>query len=196
VVACNDDRGLQVLDACRRAGLRVPDEVAVVGVDNDALVCNLSSPPLSSVDTGVERAGYAAAELLERMMAGEKVRPEPVFLQPVGVVARRSTEVTALADAELAGLIRHVRDHACDGLRVGDLVKRSSRSQSTPQEEIARVRLDRARHLLAHTDLSVAAVAGRCGFAHAKHFCTAFLQGTGQTPGQFRRATRYGSADE
>jgi LacI family transcriptional regulator len=208
VMAWNDDRGLQVLDACRRAGLRVPDEVAVVGVDNDELLCNLSSPPLSSVDTGVERAGYAAADLLGRMMGGERVPPEPVFLPPVGVVARRSTEATAVADAELARLIRLVRDRACDGLRVGDLLRQSSRSQSTlqrqfraalgrsPQEEITRVRLDRARHLLAHTDMNVAAVAERCGFAHAKHFCTAFLRGTGQTPGQFRKATRPGAADE
>ena len=80
IMACNDDRGLQVLDACRQAELRVPEDVAVVGVDNDEFLCNLSIPPLSSVALGVERAGYEAAALLERLMAGEQPAQDAVLL--------------------------------------------------------------------------------------------------------------------
>lgn len=202
VMACNDDRGIQVLEACRRADLRVPDEVAVIGVDNDEFLCNLSTPPMSSVDVGVESAGYAAAELLERLMTGDCGGRAPVFLPPLGVVARRSTEVTAVADPELAQLVRYVRDHACEGIRVDDILKQSSRSQSTlqrqfrallgrtPQAEIVRVRIERARQLLAQTDLSVADVGNRCGFSHAKHFCTVFHKQVGESPGRFRRSAR------
>ncbi|WP_439631971.1 XylR family transcriptional regulator [Gemmata sp.] len=202
VMACNDDRGLQVLDACRRTGLRVPDEVAVVGVDNDEFLCNLSTPPLSSVDVGVERAGYAAAELLERLMAGEGGPPGPVFLPPIGVVVRRSTEVVATADADLARAIRYVRENACTGLRVADVLRQCGRSQSTlqrqfravlgrtPKAEIVRVQVERAKQLLASTDLSVGGVAERCGFSHVKRLCGVFRGQTGQSPGQFRKAVR------
>jgi LacI family transcriptional regulator len=87
-VAANDDRGLEVLEACRQAGVRVPDAVTVVGVDNDEFLCNLSTPPMSSVDVGGERVGYEAAALLDRLMAGRKVAPRRLFLPPIGVVVR------------------------------------------------------------------------------------------------------------
>jgi LacI family transcriptional regulator len=202
IMACNDDRGLQVLDACCRAGVQVPDEVAVIGVDNDEFLCNLSTPPLTSVDVGVERAGYAAAELLERLMAGKKVKPVPIFLPPIGVVVRQSSDVMAIADEELARLIRYIREHACDGIRVDDLLKRSTRSQSTlqrqfravlgrtPKAEIIRVQLERAQQLLVHTDLSIGAIAERCGFAQLKRFCAVFHAKLGLPPGQFRRQAR------
>src|SRR5262249_29800449 len=157
-------------------GLRVPDEVAVIGVDNDEFLCHLSSPPLSSVNTGAERVGYEAAALLDRLMAGGRPPTAPILLPPVGVVVRSSTDVVASEDRELAELIRFVRDNACGGLRVEEALRRSSLSPSTmqrrfkallgrtPKQEILRVQLERAKQLLAETDLTVAEVAAKCGF--------------------------------
>lgn len=201
VMACHDDRGLQVLDACRRVGARVPDEVAVIGVDNDEFLCNLSSPPMSSVDVGVERAGYEAAALLDRLMAGKKSRRR-VILAPIGVVVRRSSDVMAIDDRPLADVIRFIREHACDGLRVDEVLGRCTQSQSTlqrrfkallgrtPKEEITRVQLDRAKHLLVHTDLALGTIAERCGFAQLKRFSGVFHANEGMPPGAFRRWQR------
>src|SRR5262249_49255816 len=133
LMAFNDDRGQQVLEACRLSGLQVPDEVAVIGVDNDEFLCNLSSPPLSSINVGAERIGYEAAALLDRLMAGRSPPEAPIFLPPVGIVVRRSTDVVASEDRELAELIRFVRDNACGGLRVEEALRRSSLSPSTMQ---------------------------------------------------------------
>jgi LacI family transcriptional regulator len=202
VMASHDDRGLQVLDACRRAGLRVPDEVAVVGVDNDEFLCNLARPPLTSVDVGVERAGYEAAALLDRLMARKRVPEQKLFFPPIGVVVRESTDVMAISDRELAELVRYIREHACEGIRVHDVLKRSSLSPSTllrrfkavlgrsPKEEILRIQLDQARRLLASTDLPVSAVASRCGFGELKRLSTLFRSKVGMTPGMFRRQAR------
>jgi LacI family transcriptional regulator len=202
VMACYDDRGHQVLDACRAAGVRVPDEVAVVGVDNDAFLCGLSHPPLTSIDVGAERVGYEAAALLARMMAGARRPGRPLMLPPLGLVARQSSDVLAVDDPELVALIRYIRAHACEGARVADAVAASGESYSslkkrfkallgrTPKQEIVRVQVERARALLATTDLPVADVASRCGFASPKRLFEVFAARGGVTPGEYRRQSR------
>jgi LacI family transcriptional regulator len=202
VMACNDDRGLEVLEACRRAGLHVPDEVAVIGVDNDEMLCGLSDPPLSSVDVGVERAGYDAAALLDRLMRGRKAPAQPLILQPYGVVVRRSTEILSVDDPDLRELIRFIRANACRGLRVEEALRHSELSPSTlkrrfdkllgrsPKEEITRIRMEAAGRLLAETELPIAEVAVRCGFAELKHFTRAFHAWAGITPSGQRRQAR------
>jgi LacI family transcriptional regulator len=202
IMACHDDRGQQLLDACRRAGLRVPDEVAVIGVDNDEYLCNLSTPPLSSVDVGVERVGYEAGVLLDRLMSGEAVPERHIVLQPIGVVVRQSTDVMAIDDRELAELIRFIREHACEGIRVDDVLRRSTQSHSTlqrrfkallgrtPKEEITRTQLERARHLLVHTDLPATDIAAKCGFSQLKRFSSVFHAKVGLPPGAYRQRAR------
>jgi LacI family transcriptional regulator len=202
VMACNDDRGLEVLEACRDAGLHVPDEVAVLGVDNDEMLCGLSDPPLSSVDVGVERAGFEAAALLDRMMKGKRPPARPTVLAPYGVVVRRSTEILKVDDPDLQQMIRFIRENACTGIFVEQAMAHSGLSPSTlnrrfqkllgrsPKEEITRVRLEEAKRLLAETDQSVAEVATRCGFAELKHFSRAFRTWAGITPSAHRREAR------
>ena len=202
LMACNDDRGQQVLEACRLHGLLVPDEVAVIGVDNDECLCDLSTPPLSSINIGAERIGYEAASLLDRLMAGGRPPADSVLLPPVGVVVRQSTDVVASEDRELAELVRFVRENACDGLRVNELLRQSSLSQSTmqkrfkallgrsPKQEILHVQLGRAKRLLAETDLSVADIADKCGFGGLKRLSAAFHAGVGLTPLAFRKQLR------
>jgi LacI family transcriptional regulator len=202
VMACNDDRGLEVLEACRRAGLHVPDEVAVIGVDNDEMLCGLSDPPLSSVDVGVERAGYEAAALLDRLMRGQKAPAQPLMFAPYGVVVRRSTEILTVDDPDLKELIRFIRENACTGLRVEEALRHSELSPSTlkrrfekllgrsPKEEITRIRMEKAGRLLAETELPIAEVATRCGFSELKHLTRAFRAWAGTTPSGHRRQAR------
>jgi LacI family transcriptional regulator len=116
IMACYDLRGQQVLSACRRVGLAVPDEVAVIGVDNDDLLCELSEPPLSSVIPNTQRTGYEAANLLDLMMAGRSAKGEAHLIPPVGVATRQSTDVLAIEDRNVARAIHFIRLLACDGI--------------------------------------------------------------------------------
>ena len=174
LLSCNPqpDRQ-QVLDACLRANVHVPDEVALIGVDNDPYLCNLTLPPMTSVDVNSERIGYEAAKLLDRLMRGYKPPKLPVYLEPAQVVMRQSTDTIAVDDVEVATVVRFIRDHACDGITIEDafakvLVSRSTLTrrfkallQRTPMAELTRVRLQKARQLLLETDLGIAQIAAR-----------------------------------
>jgi LacI family transcriptional regulator len=198
LMACNDMRGQQVLDACRASDVTVPDEVAVVGVDNEEVLCDLSDPPLSSVVPNAERIGYEAAALLEQMMAGKKVQAKPIFIEPSGVVTRRSTEVLAIEDRPVAAAARFIREHACEGIDVGDVLRAVSMSRSaldrhfikimgrSPKDEILRVRLNRAKQLLAETDFSQATIAEKVGLEHVEYLSRIFKKRIGLTPSEFR----------
>jgi LacI family transcriptional regulator len=202
VMACYDIRGQQVLDACRSAGLAVPGEVAVVGVDNDELLCDLASPPLSSVIPNAHRTGYEAAALLDRMMAGKRVPPVARLIAPLGVAARQSTDVLAVDDREVARAVQFIREHACDGINVGDVLRAVPLSRRvleqrfqrmlgrTPREEILQVRLARVKQLLGETDLPLYLIAERTGFEHVEYLSVVFKRETALTPSAFRDAAR------
>ena len=199
VLACTDRLGFWLLDACRRAGVGVPEEVAVVGVENDETLCDLADPPLSSVPLGGEAVGHRAAGVLSRLMSGRAAPKRSILLPPPPVVERRSSSTVAVEDPDAAAVLRLIRDRATGGLCVGDLVAATGVSRSrierllkeavgrTPGAEIARVRLEAARRLLRETDLSVAEVASRSGFPHPQHFSEAFKKAEGVPPGRWRR---------
>jgi LacI family transcriptional regulator len=198
LMACNDMRGQLVLDACRSIGVAPPDDIAVIGVDNDEVLCNLSNPPLSSVAPNAERIGYEAAALLSRMMAGGRISSGEIFVKPSGIVPRRSTEVLAIEDKQMAAATRFIREHACEGIDVSDVLHAVPMSRSTmdrrfirilgysPKDEILRVRLNRAKQLLAETDLSLARIAEKVGLEHVEHFSRIFKNRVGMTPSDFR----------
>jgi LacI family transcriptional regulator len=198
VLACNDVRGQQILNACRKRGLAVPDEVAVLGVDNNELLCSLSAPPLSSVDLSCERIGYEAAALLARLLAGRRAPARTTLIAPRGVVTRQSTDVLAIEDSEIAESVRLIRTQACNGLTVRHVLASCSLSCSslerrfthilgrTPKAEILRVKVQRVQELLAQTDLSLAAIASRTGFKYPEYMSFVFKQKTGLSPGRYR----------
>jgi LacI family transcriptional regulator len=198
LMACNDMRGQQVLDACRSIGVALPDEIAVIGVDNDEVLCNLSNPPLSSVAPNAERIGYEAAALLSRMMTGARISTREIFVKPNGVVPRRSTEVLAIEDKQMAAATRFIREHACEGIDVSDVLHAVPMSRSTmdrrfiqilgysSKDEILRVRLNRAKQLLAETDLPLSRIAEKVGLEHVEHFSRIFKNRVGMTPSAFR----------
>src|SRR5438105_9014265 len=120
LVAANDIHGLRALDACRRAGRAVPEEVAVIGADDDAELCELSDPPLSSVTFNPERVGYEAAGLLDRLMSGGSGAGKPLLVPPLGVSTRQSSDILAIDDADVAKAIHFIRRHAFEGITVED----------------------------------------------------------------------------
>ena len=199
--AC-DVYGSQVTNACRRHGIAVPTQIAVLGVDNDPVICSVSFPPLSSVDLNSKRVGYEAAALLDRMMAGKKPPKRTILVEPEHVITRESTDIIAVEDADVAQAIRLIREHACRGLRVKEVAETLGLSRralqqrfhrvlrQTPKEELMRVQIDRAKLLLCQTGLSVEQIAKRTGFSAFEYFVRAFRRETGVTPLRYRGSHR------
>jgi len=204
VMAANDSRARHVLEACRTIGVRVPDEVAVIGADNDELMCELTEPPLSSVEQGAKMVGYRAAELLDRLIAGRKAPQIANYVLPERVVARRSTDYLAIEDADVAAAVRFIRQHVHEHVQIADIVEALGVSQrtlaaqfknvmgKTIHSEIQKTMIARARELIAAGELSLKQVAAAAGFAHVQHLTNLFRSSLGQTPSEFRRMARLG----
>jgi len=199
IFACYDNRGQQLLEACRRVGLSVPEEMAVLGVDNDEVLCVLSPPPLSSVILNPMRTGWEAATLLASLMEGRAPPPLPLLIPPVGIQIRQSTDILAVADAKVAAALRFIREHACEGISVTDVLRQTPMARRalemrfarllhrSPRAEILRVRLNRVRELLIGTELPIWEVAGRAGF-DPEYMSVVFRRQTGMSPREYRRA--------
>lgn len=202
LMAANDARARHVLEACRTIGARVPEDVAVLGVDNDEVVCEMTTPPLSSIEQAARTVGYQAAALLDRLMRGRRPRRIEHLVAPQGVMMRRSTNVLAVKDPDVAVALAYIRQHACDPAQVGDVVAAVQVSRSTLQArfkavmgrtlhaEIQRVQIERARRLVATTDLPLKQVATAAGFVHVNYLTTVFRRHTGWTPAEYRRRAR------
>jgi LacI family transcriptional regulator len=210
LMASTDIHAQQVLDACRRAAVAVPEEVAVIGVDNDEDLCRLCDPPLSSVVNNSRQIGYEGARLLARLMGGElrRSRVEPTLIQPLGVVPRGSTDVTAIENQEVAEAVSYIRKHACEGIQAGDVARAICRSRATlyrmfegtlgraPKHEILRLQLDRAKTLLTQTNHTMDEIAELAGFSGASYFSVVFKREVGMTAGTFRANHRNGASQE
>jgi len=202
LVCCNDVWAATVLCACQARGVEVPQQAAVIGVDNDPIFCQVAAPSLSTVDPNTFKIGYQAAAMLHGMMGGGAAPPALTYVDPAGVVARRSTDVLAFPDSDLAGMVRYVRDHACDGLTVGKMAKKLGVSRRklerlfaehvghSPSDEINNVRLARVQQLLVGTDISLEEVARAVGFSYAETMRRAFKARFGIAPGEYRLAKR------
>ena len=202
IMACNDQRALQVVRAAQTAGLNVPEEVAVLGANNEALRCELSDPPISSVAANAFQAGQQAAEHLDFLMTGGDPRVIDLRIEPAGVVTRKSTDILALRDKDVAVALNYIREHACKGITVDQVLGRVfvSRSQlenkfrryigRSPQAEIRRVQVEKISQLLAETDLSLKEISEHTGFIHVEYMSVVFKRVTGETPGHYRRNTQ------
>jgi len=208
LLACNDDRGREVLEACRAAEIRVPEELAVIGVDNDELLCELADPPLSSVALNAEGVGYRAAALLDRMMRRRLRKPRRLVAEPLHVVTRRSTEMIAIDDPEVAEAVGFIHDHATEFIQVDDVVRHVAISRRnletrfrklvgrTPHAELQRIRLQRAIRFLQETDLSIPEIAEAIGYTTPSYFIQVFRKELGTTPARYRRRMRAGDGTE
>jgi LacI family transcriptional regulator len=197
--AANDQLGVRLLDACQRADLAVPEEVAVMGAENEETLCHFASPPLSSIQFDGQAVGFAAAELLDRLMRGEAPPAEPILLPPKGFVIRRSSDELVIHDQLVAHAVRLIRENATKGLNVEELCQRLNASRSTlerrmkaslnrtPKDEITRVRFREVQRLLCETNLTIETIAEMTGFAHSHYLQAVFKEAHGVTPAQFRR---------
>ena len=199
LMACNDFRALQLLSACRLADIAVPEQAAVIGVGADEVACELADPPLSSITLNAWRMGYEAAALLDRMMKGQAVPKRDLLIAPLDVSVRRSTDVTAIADPVVAKAVRYIREHACRGVNVEDVLAHTgvsrtwlqARFRSTMHKSVHDVlietRVARIKELLSETTLSIEAIADRCGFRHPEYMSSILKQRTGWSPARYRK---------
>ncbi len=201
-MACNDDRARMLSEVRRLSDIHVPDEVAILGVDNDGQVCGSANPPLSSIALATERGGYEAAALLDTLMHGRRPQCNTLIVHPTHVVERQSTDTLAVADPAVARALRFIRDNANKDIRVADLPPVSGVSRRalqdrfkhclgrTPMEEIHRSRVGRIARLLVETNMSVGEIAAISGFDHDAHVGRFFSRHTGVTPLEYRRKHR------
>lgn len=203
VFACFDGRAQQVLEACHVAKLSVPEQVAVLGVDDDELVCELCDPPLSSVLPNARRTGYEAAVVLARLMSGRAAGVAGLKeVEPIRVVPRRSTDALAVADRHVAEAMRYIREHAHDGIGVKEILRAVPVSRTllerkfgrllgeSPHRLIKRQKIDRVRQLLAETDMAIARIADMAGFESPSYLSAFFRRETGESPREFRNKHR------
>jgi LacI family transcriptional regulator len=203
VMACNDTRARHVIEACREAGLRVPEEVAIIGANNDETVCELSDPPLSSVALNTEKAGYETAELLDRLMAGEKMAEQEIVVEPTHVVSRQSTDILAIKDEEVIKAISFIRHNVRRPIQVTDVVAATMLSRRAIQkrfqavlrrsilQEIRRVRVQEIIRLLVETHMSISEIAVEMGYPGPEHISRYFHKATGMSLLAYRK--RYSS---
>lgn len=198
LMACNDDRARQVMDACATAELGVPENVALVGVDNDEFVCNLSNPPISSIALSVEDAGYRAAAMLDQLMAGRRIRSPDIIVPPMTVVTRRSSDVTAIEDPAVAKAAQFIRDNCRRPIQICDVVRQVPVSRRTlfdrfkrivgctVHQYIKRARAAQIEDLLLGTSYSVEEIAEILGFPGSEHIAMYFRSVKGMNPHAFR----------
>lgn len=198
IVACNDEWGSHILRVCSELDLHVPDDVAVIGAEDDAMYCQMSDPLLSSIDCHAQAIGSRAAAMLDGMIRRGESPPPITFIEPGAVQGRGSTDVLAIADPEAVSAIRFLREYACTEITPTSAASKLGISRRTleriftryvghsPAEELRRVRLERARELLAATALPLADVAHRVGIPHVESFHRAFKRRFGSAPGRYR----------
>jgi LacI family transcriptional regulator len=204
LMACNDARAQQIIDACVLADLNVPEDVAVLGVDNDDLVCDTITPALSSVALGTEKAGYETAELLHKMMDGKKRKLSRIAIQPTHIEIRQSTDILAIEDPELAKAINFIRTNqqlheitVDDVVNVTTLARRALEQRfrkvfnRSIYEEIRHTCVERVARMLLETNMPVFQIAANLGFSSSEHIARPFRKEMGMSPKEYRRKCGY-----
>ncbi|QDT65140.1 XylR family transcriptional regulator [Calycomorphotria hydatis] len=207
IMACNDIRGQHLLDACQECRISVPEEVAIIGCDNDRLRCELTDPALTSVVLNSQLIGFKAAELLDQFMRSGIDLGYKELVGPVGVEVRQSTDITAIEDPVIAKAVHMIRDRALSGVTVNEIVSELPLTRSSlergvrrylkrsPQAEIRHVQLKHAQRLLTETDFSITEISRRCGFEHSEYFSVVFKRECHEPPSHYRSRTQMKSLD-
>ena len=203
IFTCNDTAGVKLTELCRKLGIPVPEEVAILGVDNEDILCELSLPSLSSIELDCDRIGLQAAAVLDSILAGDSEEKfAPLLIPPKEVIERESTKIFACDDPIAKQAIQYIRSHATEGINVADIlnvvpasrrnleIRFKSEIGRTLHDEITRVRIDHSKSLLRSTDMTVAYVAGESGFGTLQRFHAIFKTYTGMSPAVYRNAAR------
>ena len=202
ILASNDYPARRLADMCYQLKLRVPEDVALLGIDNDELECLLARPPLSSVVNPAEQIGFQAARMLDRLMSGRQPPQTPLFVPPSHIITRQSTDIVAVADPDVSAAVTFIAAHACKNIGPAEVVESLAMARRGLErrfrkvlgrsmlQEIQRVRIERARHLLAETDLPIRAVAEGSGFSTQQRLAVVFRHVTGEPPMVYRQRSR------
>jgi LacI family transcriptional regulator len=202
IMACNDDRGQHILEVCKLLSLKVPEDVAVVGVDNDPMICELGDPPLTSIALNTEPAGYAAAQLLDEIINGKKMCGQEILVTATHLVQRQSTDILAINDSEVVKALRFIKQNAKDKLLVDDVVEHTLLNRRSLeirfrktihrsiQQEIRRVRVEWISKLLLETDLPISEIIALFNFTDIEHISRYFKREKGTGLKQFRKLHR------
>ena len=207
IMVCSDQRGLALLEACRAVGLTVPEQVSVVGVDNDLAFCEVATPNLSSVRGGHMRVGFEAAKLLNHLIDGQSPPDTPVLVAPNEIVVRESSDSRSISDPAVRDAVRFIRERLSEAITNEDIAKAVGISKTRVQvrfraalgmsirEFVAERRLLRAEKLIVATDLTFADIAERCGFRHHEYLGYVLKKRRGITPRQLRSRAESPSAE-
>ena len=199
LLACNDDRGQHILEVCKRLGFRVPEDVAVIGVDNDPMICDIGDPPLTSIALNVESAGYEAAKLLNQMINHQKIKGQQINVSPTHIVQRQSTDLLAVDDPEVAAAIRFIKENAKNKILVKDVVKTTRISRRALEQrfretihrsiydEIRQVRVEWISKLLIETELPISHISSLFNFTDVEHISRYFKKEKGIGLREFRK---------
>jgi len=199
IFACNDDRGQHILEVCKGLGFSVPEDVAVIGVDNDPMICDIGDPPLTSIALNVEPAGYEAANILDQMINERKIEGQNILVSPTHIVQRQSTDLLAVDDTEVASAIHFIKENADNKLLVRDVVKMTRISRRaleqrfkkiihrTIYDEIRQVRVESISKMLIETDLPISHIASYFNFTDIEHISRYFKKEKGVGLRQFRK---------
>ena len=190
----------EVMAVCRSLKIDIPDEIAVIGVDNDEILCLMERPTLSAVITQSEKVGYHAAEMLDRRMKGEiRTRQERLLITPAGIVARGSTSGIVAEDVPLSKALGLIRERAAQAIHIDEIARLAGVSRRSlenrfqknlgrsPHQELLRIRIEKAKALLSETSLPMVKIAELSGFGDPYNFSRAFRRETGGTPRQYRQ---------
>jgi len=202
IMACNDLRAMQVINACRNRNIQIPDEVAVLGANNESLRCELSLPQLSSVPVNTEFYGQKAAQTITNLIHGIPLEEMEVFVEPLEVVTRRSTDFLSIDDPHVSAALNIIKEKACKGITVDEITRQIHVSRSllerrfrkflgrSPQAEIRNLQIQRIKELLRETDYTLAHIADLVGFEHPEYMCVVFKKCTNMTPNHYRQRNR------
>jgi LacI family transcriptional regulator len=197
-----DLHAMRLLNICREMDIAVPEEIAILGIGDDTMICQSVRPTLSSIDLNTQRIGYEAARLLDLKMSGKPTPKERIDVPASHVTVRQSTDLMVIEDPDVVEAMRFIRSRACSGvdvLRVAEEVGLSRKALErrfqrylgrAPKSEIMRVQIERAKALLTRTDQTLESIVHRCGFASLKYFSRAFRREVGMPPNAYRRMQR------
>jgi len=203
VFAGQDNLGAILIEICVRNGIHVPEEIAVLGVDNTDFMCDCLPVPMSSIDTRLEELGYQAAQQLERLMNKElRMNAEPQLLSPLRVVTRQSTDILAVEHPAVVKALRFIKDHLDQPITIDDIGQHVGMSKRgvekafmkhlrrSPASELRMIRLNMAKRLLTETDDKIEFIAVLCGYSNSSNLSFAFNRDTGMSPCNYRKMYR------
>lgn len=198
LMTCDDNQGQHITEACRHVGIRIPEEVAVLGVDNDEMVCDLSDPPLSSIALDVEKGGYDAAKLMEHMIRNGILEYHDIVVKPTQVITRHSTDIYATNDNHIASSLKFIHQNIDKNLHVDEVVKQVPLSRRALEKRfleitgypvykyIFNLRIEKFTQKLLDTDMSVFEIALDMGLSDSKNIARQFRQVKGCSPSVYR----------